>query len=45
MPYIEAKLSIELNDNQRDELQTKLVQAVSLAFSKIFNKEYGEKFI
>lgn len=34
MPYIEAKLSIELNDNQKDELQAKLVQAVSSAFSK-----------
>ena len=34
MPYIEAKLSIELNDSQKDELQAKLVQAVSSAFSK-----------
>ena len=34
MPYIEAKLSIELNDNQKDELQAKLAQAVSSAFSK-----------
>ena len=34
MPYIEAKLSIELNDNQKDELQAKLANAVSLAFSK-----------
>lgn len=34
MPYIEAKLSIELNDSQKDELQTKLTNAVSLAFSK-----------
>ena len=34
MPYIEAKLSIELNDNQKDELQAKLVQAFSSAFSK-----------
>ena len=24
MPYIEAKLSIELNDSQKDELQAKL---------------------
>ena len=34
MPYIEAKLSIELNDSQKDELQAKLVQAVSSAFTK-----------
>ena len=34
MPYIEAKLSIELNDSQKDELQTKLANAVSSAFSK-----------
>ena len=34
MPYIEAKLSIELNDNQKDELQAKLSNAVSSAFSK-----------
>ena len=35
MPYIEAKLSIELNDNQKDELQAKLANAVSSAFSKL----------
>ena len=34
MPYIEAKLSIELNDSQKDELQAKLAQVVSSAFSK-----------
>ena len=34
MPYIEVKLSIELNDSQKDELEAKLVQAVSSAFSK-----------
>ena len=34
MPYIEAKLSVELNDNQKDELQAKLSNAVSSAFSK-----------
>ena len=34
MPYIEAKLSIELNDSQKDELQAKLANAVSSAFSK-----------
>ena len=49
MSYIEANLSIELNDNQKDELQAKLVQAVSLAFSKpnayiMTNIEY-EKYL
>ena len=34
MPYIEAKLSIELNDSQKDELQAKLANAVSSAFAK-----------
>ena len=34
MPYIEAKLSIKLNDNQMDELQKQLTEAVSSAFSK-----------
>ena len=34
MPYIEAKLSIKLNDNQKDELQAKLSNVVSSAFSK-----------
>lgn len=34
MPYIEAKLSIKLDDNQKNELQTKLTNAVSSAFSK-----------
>ena len=34
MPYIEAKLSIELNESQKDELQAKLAGAVSSAFSK-----------
>ena len=34
MPYIEAKLRIELNHSQKDELQAKLAQAVSSAFSK-----------
>lgn len=34
MPYIEAKLSIELNESQKDELQSKLSDAVSAAFSK-----------
>ena len=34
MPYIEAKLSIELNDSQKNELQIKLADAVSASFSK-----------
>lgn len=34
MPYIEAKLSIKLDDNQKEELQKKLSNAVSVAFSK-----------
>jgi len=34
MPYIEAKLSIKLDENQKDELQAKLANAVSSAFSK-----------
>ena len=34
MPYIEAKLSIELDENQKKELQSKLSDAVSSAFSK-----------
>ena len=40
MPYIEAKLSIELNDNQKDELQAKLVQAVSSAFANPFKSHF-----
>ena len=34
MPYIEAKLSIKLDENQKNELQTKLTDVVSSAFSK-----------
>ena len=34
MPYIEAKMSIKLDEHQRDELQKKLVNAVSAAFGK-----------
>ena len=34
MPYIEAKLSIELDENQKNELQAKLADVVSVAFSK-----------
>ena len=34
MPYIEAKLSVNLNENQKNELQSKLTNVVSSAFSK-----------
>jgi len=34
MPYIEAKMSIKLDDNQKDNLQKKLTGAVSNAFGK-----------
>ena len=34
MPYIEAKLSVKLDENQKNELQKKLADAVSSAFSK-----------
>ena len=34
MPYIEAKLSIKLDETQKNELQTKLAQVVSVSFSK-----------
>lgn len=34
MPYIEAKLSIKLDENQKNELQKKLADVVSSAFSK-----------
>ena len=34
MPYIEAKLSVNLDENQRNELQVKLTDVVSAAFSK-----------
>ena len=34
MPYIEAKLSIELDEIQKDKLQKKLTDVVSSAFSK-----------
>ena len=34
MPFIQANLSIELNDNQKNDLQEKLSNAVSSAFSK-----------
>lgn len=34
MPYIDAKLSVKLDENQKDELQSKLTNVVSAAFSK-----------
>ena len=34
MPYIEAKLSTKLSDNQRNELQARLTEAVAKDFSK-----------
>ena len=34
MPYIEAKLSIKLDESQKDDLQAKLTEVVSSAFSK-----------
>ena len=34
MPYIEAKLSIKLDENQKNELQIKLTEATAGAFSK-----------
>ena len=34
MPYIEAKLSVNLDETQKNELQTKLTDVVSSAFSK-----------
>ena len=34
MPYIEAKLSVKLDENQKNELQVKLTDAVSASFSK-----------
>ena len=34
MPYIEAKMSIKLDERQKDDLQKKLTAAVSSAFGK-----------
>ena len=34
MPYIEAKMSVKLNENQKDDLQKKLTDVVSSAFGK-----------
>lgn len=34
MPYIQARLSIKLDDNQKNDVQSKLTDVVSAAFSK-----------
>ena len=34
MPYIEAKFSVKLSENQKDEIQAKLTDAISACFSK-----------
>ena len=34
MPYIEAKLSVKLDENQRNDLQVQLTNVVSNAFAK-----------
>lgn len=34
MPYIQARLSIKLDENQKDDLQKKLTEATSSALSK-----------
>ena len=34
MPYIEAKLSLKLDDTEKNDLQEKLADAVAIAFSK-----------
>jgi len=34
MPYIEAKLSVKLNENQKEDLQKNLSDILSSAFSK-----------
>ena len=34
MPYIEAKLSVKLDNEQKNKLQSKLTDLVSSAFSK-----------
>ena len=34
MPYIEAKLSVKLDETQKNDLQLKLADAVSVAFAK-----------
>lgn len=34
MPYIDAKLSVKLEENQKDDLQKKLSAAVASAFGK-----------
>lgn len=34
MPYIDAKLSVELDENKKNDIQNKLTEVVSVAFSK-----------
>ena len=34
MPFIDAKLTVKLDDNQKNKLQAKLTDVVSEAFSK-----------
>jgi phenylpyruvate tautomerase PptA (4-oxalocrotonate tautomerase family) len=34
MPYIEAKISVKMDENKKNELQNKLTDAVALIFSK-----------
>ena len=34
MPYIDAKLSIQLDEVQKNDLQIKLTNAIATAFSK-----------
>ncbi len=34
MPFIDAKLTVKLDENQKNKLQAKLTDAVSVAFSK-----------
>ena len=34
MPFIDAKLSVKLDENQKNKLQAKLTDAVAAAFSK-----------
>ena len=35
MPFIEVKLSVKLDDSQKNDLQKQLTEAVSTAFSKL----------
>ena len=42
MPYIQARLSTKLDENQKSDLQSKLTDVVSLAFSKPKNYVMAE---